>query len=69
MSLGETIRSLREKHRWSTTELGYHLGKSAQTVASYEAGTITPPLKVLQLISDLFEVSIDELAGTSRHGR
>lgn len=68
MPTGTRIREARERKGLTTTELAFHLGKSAQTVIAYEAGSITPPLEVVREMADLLETSIDHLVGRLTDG-
>lgn len=63
MTLGEKIRSLRKKRGWSQAELGDKLGFAGQNVSRYETDRIRPRKKTLELIADVFEVSVEELQG------
>ena len=65
MSLGQRIKQIRGN--LSQTELSRLLKVDRSTVASWETDRREPDLKTLSQLADLFNVSIDWLAGrTSR---
>ena len=61
MALATQIRQAREAKGMSTTQLAFHLHRSAQTVIAYESGTITPPISVVKDLAQVLDVSIDDL--------
>lgn len=63
MTFQEKLMALRKQHGWSQEYLGIQIGVSRQTVSKWELGSTTPELDKLILLSDLFELSLDELVG------
>ncbi len=63
MKFNENLLNLRKQKGWSQEELGYKLDVSRQTVSKWEAGQTTPELEKLELLAEIFEISIDELVG------
>lgn len=61
MNLGEKITSLRNTHKLSQGDLAEKLGVSRQSVSKWETGASMPELDKLIMISNLFQVSLDEL--------
>ena len=61
--LGHNIRRLRLERDMTQRELAYHLQGSIQAVSKWETGCAYPDLAMLIPISELFEVSLDELFG------
>lgn len=61
MKFNERLLDLRKKKGWSQEELGYKLDVSRQTVSKWEAGQTTPELEKLRKLSQVFEISLDEL--------
>ena len=59
--LGEKIKKYREEKRITQAEIAKMLGVSPATVSKYEAGTLEPNIESLKKLSELFEVSIDNL--------
>ncbi len=61
MNLGETIYRLRTQHNMSQGDLADALDVSRQSVSKWENGNATPDLERLVKMSQLFEISLDEL--------
>ena len=65
MEFYENLNRLRKEKGWSQEELGNRLNVSRQTVSKWELGSTTPELNKLMELSRIFQVSIDELVGSS----
>ena len=68
MNFGHKLQSLRKERGLSQDELGSQLKVSRQTVSKWELGETTPEMNKLISISELFNISLDELVkgtGTS----
>ena len=63
MELGTILAELRKRDGYSQEWLAEKLGVSRQAVAKWEAGGATPELSKLIALADLFDVSLDRLAG------
>lgn len=61
MSFGENLLSLRKRKSISQDELGGQLNVSRQTISKWELNETTPEMEKLILLSEFFNVSIDEL--------
>jgi transcriptional regulator with XRE-family HTH domain len=61
MSFGQKLLSLRKAKGLSQDELGSQIKVSRQTVSKWELGETTPEMDKLILISELFNISLDEL--------
>lgn len=59
--LGEKIYDYRKKNSMSQEVLAEKLGVARQTVSNWETGETSPNPEQLKLISQIFNVSIDEL--------
>lgn len=59
--LGEKIKSYRESKNMTQNEIANVLGVKSATVSKYESGTLEPNIEALKKLSELFEVTIDEL--------
>lgn len=59
--IGFRIKSLREMHNITQTELGNKLNVSKATISKYESGKVEPSIASLISLSKLFNVSIDFL--------
>ncbi len=66
MKFNEKLLELRKQKGWSQEELGNKLDVSRQTISKWELGTTTPELEKLVTLSEVFEVSIDELVDNPR---
>ena len=63
MSLGEQIYELRKTHSLSQEQLAEKVGVARQTISKWELGETTPDIKQAQTLSQIFNVSLDELLG------
>ena len=61
MDFNNKLYELRKQKGFSQEELANRLNVSRQTISKWEVGESTPDMEKLVAISDLFEVSLDEL--------
>lgn len=62
--LAKKVKALRKKKGWSQQKLSQEAGLSFNAVTKIEQGkALHPTLKTLVKLSDVFKVSLDELAG------
>ncbi len=61
MEFNNKLYDLRKQKGFSQEELANRLNVSRQTISKWEVGESTPDMEKLVAISDLFEVSLDEL--------
>ena len=61
--LGEKIISERKKCKLSQEELSEKLGITRQTISNWELNETSPDLKQASKLCDIFNISLDELAG------
>lgn len=61
MTLGQRLTELRKKHGLSQDALAEALGVSRQSVSKWETDASVPDLDKLVKLSDLFEITLDEL--------
>lgn len=66
MKFNEKILDLRRQKGWSQEELGNKLDVSRQTISKWEIGATTPELENLVMLSEVFDISIDELVDNPR---
>ena len=59
--LGNKINYLRKQQNLSQEELAFKLDVSRQSVSQWESGQSTPDIEKLNLLSEIFDVSIDYL--------
>lgn len=61
MEFNNKLYELRKQKGFSQEELANRLNVSRQTISKWEVGESTPDMEKLIAISDLFELSLDEL--------
>ena len=61
MEFNNKLYNLRKKNGLSQEELASRLNVSRQTISKWEVGDSTPDMEKLIAISDLFDISLDEL--------
>ena len=61
MEFNNKLYNLRKKNGFSQEELANRLNVSRQTISKWEVGDSTPDMEKLIAISDLFDISLDEL--------
>lgn len=59
--LGNKIKSYRESKKMTQNEVADIIGVSPATISKYEKGTLEPNIEALKKLSELFEISVDEL--------
>jgi transcriptional regulator with XRE-family HTH domain len=57
-NIGLKIKAVRQKKNLSQERFGAKIGLSGKSISCYERGVITPPLKVLENISQVYNVSL-----------
>ena len=61
--LGERLKALRKEHRYTQEFLADYLNVTRPAIGNYEKGINEPPLQTLVKLADLYQVSLDWLAG------
>ena len=61
MEFNNRLYELRKQRGFSQEELAGKLNVSRQTISKWEVGDSTPDMEKLMAISDLFDISLDEL--------
>lgn len=65
MSLaGQNLKYLRKLRGWTQEEFAAKIGIKRSLIGAYEEGRADPRFEVLEVLSDLFKVSLDELMRT-----
>ncbi|MBO4293317.1 MAG: Fic family protein [Clostridia bacterium] len=59
--LGDKIKSYRESKKMTQNEVADIIGVSSATISKYEKGTLEPNIESLKKLSELFEISVDDL--------
>lgn len=60
---GSNLKSLRTENNLSQAKLANMIGVTQQCISEWEQEKIEPTLSNLWILSDIFEISIDELVG------
>ena len=60
-TITKNLRKLRQGKRLTQEYVAERLGVSAKAVSRWEKGDSTPDIEILIAISDMFEISLDEL--------
>ena len=60
---GELLRRVRKQRGLTIAEAAESVGISRQALSNYERGVREPSLKILITLSNLYQVSLDELVG------
>lgn len=59
-----TIKAARVNSGFTQTQVGERVGKSKNTIASYENYTTTPDMKTAQAIAEMFGMTLDDIIWT-----
>lgn len=68
MEFHEKLMELRKQKGWSQEELGNRLNVTRQTVSKWELAQTTPEMEKLVELSQLFDISLDELLNNPKFG-
>jgi transcriptional regulator with XRE-family HTH domain len=61
MAFPKNLKALRLKHKLTQDELGEKLYLSRTSISNYEQGKFEPNIETIIAISDLFNITTDEL--------
>ena len=64
--IGNFLSTLRKEHNLTQAELGDKIGVTNKTISRWENGNYLPPVEMLQILSNTFEVSINEILNGER---
>ena len=64
--LGKRITNLRKRKSWSRLKLARRLGVPRSRVGFWERGEHAPPIELLVALSEVLDVSLDELVKGGR---
>lgn len=65
--IGNRLRVLREEHGLSQKDLAKKLGKSQETISSWENNRTVPKMKQLKELCDLYDCTYESLTGIKQH--
>ena len=66
LTIGNFLADLRKEHNLTQEQLGDELGVTNKTVSRWETGTYLPPVEMLQMLSDKYNVTINEILSGER---
>ncbi|MCD8144675.1 MAG: helix-turn-helix domain-containing protein [Oscillospiraceae bacterium] len=61
IKIGKFIAELRKCNNWTQQQLGDKIGVTNKTISRWENGNYMPDIEMLQILSQVFNVSINEL--------
>lgn len=64
--IGKFIAELRKERGFTQEQLGDKIGTTNKTISRWETGTYLPPADALLMLSELFDVSINEILSGKR---
>lgn len=66
IKIGEVIKNLRNKNKYTQKTLACYLGVTEQAVSKWESGTGYPDIELLPAIAQVFSVTVDYLLGVDK---
>lgn len=60
-AIGRFLKELRREKGMTQDELGKEIGVTNKTISKWENGNYMPPVDVLMLLSEMYNVSINEI--------
>lgn len=66
--IGSFLSQLRKEQGLTQEQLGEKLGVTNKTVSRWETGTYLPPVEMLQLLSEMYGITINEILSGERLG-
>lgn len=66
IKIGQFLAQLRRENNLTQEELGEELGVTNKTVSRWETGTYLPPVEMLQLLSNKYGITINEMLAGER---
>jgi transcriptional regulator with XRE-family HTH domain len=63
---GMFLKQLRNEHGMTQEQLGEKIGVSNKTISRWETGNYMPTVDCLQMLSDIYQISINELLSGER---
>ena len=69
MKFNEKLIMLRKQHNLSQEQVAEKLGVARQTISKWELGETTPEMDKLIIISELYNITLDELMKEENEGK
>lgn len=67
--IGMFLKQLRNENGMTQEQLGEKIGVSNKTISRWETGKYMPPIDCLNMLSDIYNISINEILGGERASR
>lgn len=64
--VGAFLKHLRKEKNMTQEQLGERIGVTNKTVSRWETGNYMPPVECLELLSDIYQISINEILAGER---
>ena len=64
--IGAFLKELRKENGMTQEQLGERVGVSNKTVSRWETGNYMPPVECLSILSDIYNISINEILAGER---
>lgn len=64
--IGKFLKELRNQNNMTQEQLGEKLGVTNKTISRWETGNYLPPIECLKLLSDIYQISINEILTCKR---
>ena len=64
--IGKFLKDLRKEHDMTQGQLGERIGVTNKTVSRWETGNYMPPIESMKLLSDIYQISINEILAGER---
>ena len=66
IKMGRFLSELRKENNYTQAQLVEKLGVTNKTISRWETGTYMPPVEMLQILSDMYNISINEIISGER---
>ena len=63
---GAFLKQLRKEKNMTQEQLGERIGVTNKTVSRWKTGNYMPPVECLELLSDIYQISINEILAGER---
>ena len=63
---GAFLKQLRKENNMTQEQLGERIGVTNKTVSRWKTGNYMPPVECLELLSDIYQISINEILAGER---
>ena len=67
--IGKLLSELRKQNEMTQEQLGLKIGVTNKTISRWETGNYMPPIESLKLLSDIYQISINEILSGIKRGK